>query len=170
MKIIRILKALPLLVVAAAVIYVSVYICIDNGGWAYIAARLAGLEKKYAGNVELIVIAAQSIFFTSDWFYRRIGMFLDRRIEKSKGLNHQIYLGYKTGIACLIALPKRTILFGIYLLLIVLESIGVIDQAKDYAVVVVFIIAIDRVAKIWPEERERLKEFLSKAGGYIKKI
>ena len=66
------------------------------------------------------------------------------------------------------ALPKRTILFGFYLVLIVGESLGLVENAKDYTAVIVFIIAIDRVTKIWPEEKERLKAFSHKVAKRIK--
>lgn len=168
MKFLMIIKALPLILIAGAVVYFSIYICIDNGAWAYIVARLLGLEEKYANNVEWIAIAIQSLFFTSDWFYARIRAFLNRRLQRSKGLNHQIYLGYKAGIECLMALPKRTILFSVYLLLIVAESLGLIANVKDYTAVIVFIIAVDRVTKIWPEEKQRLKNFSKKAAKRIK--
>lgn len=170
MKFLTIIKALPLILIAGAVVYFSIYICIDNGAWAYIVARLLGLEEKYANNVEWIAIAIQSLFFTSDWFYARIRAFLNRRLQRSKGLNHQIYLGYKAGIECLMALPKRTILFSVYLLLIVAESLGLIANVKDYTAVIVFIIAVDRVTKIWPEEKQRLKNFSKKATKRIKSV
>lgn len=134
----------------------------DNGAWAYLAARLLGLEEKYASNMEWLAIAAQSLFLTSDWFYARVRAFLNRRLEKSSGLNHQIYLGYKVAIECLMALPKRTILFAFYLLLIIAENLGLIASAKDYTAVIVFIIAVDRVTKIWPEEKRRFREFSQK--------
>lgn len=155
-------KALPLLMVAVAVVYLSIFICLDNGDWTYAVTRSIGVREEYANNVALIVIGAQSLFFTSDWFYGRIRSFLNRRLKKAKGLNRQIYLGYKVGIECLMALPKRTILFSFYLLLVISESIGLIEKAKDYAVVIVFIIAVDRVTKIWPEEKRRFKEFSQK--------
>lgn len=60
------------------------------------------------------------------------------------------------------ALPKRTILFSFYLILTILENLGVIESAKDYAVVIVFIIAVGRVTKIWPEEKRRMVEFSQK--------
>ena len=41
-------------------------------------------------------------------------------------------------------------------------------NAKDYTAVIVFIIAIDRVTKIWPEEKERLKAFSHKVAKRIK--
>ncbi len=170
MKFLTIIKALPLILIAGAVVYFSIYICIDNGAWAYIVARLLGLEEKYANNVEWIAIAIQSLFFTSDWFYARIRAFLNRRLQRSKGLNHQIYLGYKAGIECLMALPKRTILFSVYLILIVAESLGLIANVKDYTAVIVFIIAADRVTKIWPEEKQRLKNFSKKAAKRIKSV
>ena len=91
-------------------------------------------------------------------------------MENAKGLNRQIYLGYKAGIEFLMALPKRTISFSFYLVLTILETLGVIDSAKDYAVVIVFIIAVDRVAKIWPEEKRRMVEFSQKIKKGIKSV
>ena len=166
----KIIKALPLILIAGAFIFLSIYICLDNGAWAYLVARLMGLEEKYASNMEWLAIAAQSLFLTSDWFYGRIRAFLNRRLEKSSGLNHQIYLGYKVGIECLMALPKRTILFAFYLLLIIAESLGLIASAKDYTTVIVFIIAVDRVTKIWPEEKGRFKEFSQKIRRRFKSV
>ncbi|HEL2737788.1 TPA: hypothetical protein UDO34_000562 [Streptococcus suis] len=156
------LRALPLIVVAGAVVYFSILIWIDNGDWTYIIARVFGMTEKHANNLSLIAIAIQSLFFTSDWFYNRIRAFINRRLEKARGLNRQIYLGYKAGIEFLMALPKRTILFSFYLVLTILENLGVIDSAKDYAVVIVFIIAVDRVTKIWPDEKRRMNEFSQK--------
>ncbi|HFI0935240.1 TPA: hypothetical protein ACGO17_000390 [Streptococcus suis] len=156
------LRALPLIVVAGAVVYLSIWMWIDNGDWTYIIARVSGMTEKHANNLALIAIAIQSLFFTSDWFYSRIRSFLNRRLERARGLNRQIYLGYKAGIEFLMALPKRTILFSFYLVLTILENLGVIDSAKDYAVVIVFIIAVDRVTKIWPEEKRRMIEFSQK--------
>ena len=46
MQILKIIKALPLILIAGAIIYLSVYICLDNGAWAYLVARLLGLEEK----------------------------------------------------------------------------------------------------------------------------
>ncbi|MGT2682010.1 hypothetical protein [Streptococcus porci] len=162
MQFLKIIKALPLILIAGAFIYLSIYICLDNGAWAYLAARLMGFDEKYANNMEWLTIAIQSLFFTSDWFYGRIRSFLNRRLKKSSSLNHQIYLGYKVAIECLMALPKRTILFAFYLLLIIAENLGLITSAKDYTAVIVFIIAVDRVSKIWPEEKRRFKEFSQK--------
>ena len=68
------------------------------------------------------------------------------------------------------ALPKRTILFSVYLILIVAESLGLIANVKDYTAVIVFIIAVDRVTKIWPEEKQRLKNFSKKAAKRIKSV
>ena len=162
MQFLKIVKAVPLILIAGAFIYLSIYICLDNGAWAYLVARLMGFDEKYANNMEWLTIAVQSLFLTSDWFYTRIRAFLNRRLKKSSGLNHQIYLGYKVAIECLMALPKRTILFAFYLLLIIAENLGLITSAKDYTAVIVFIIAVDRVSKIWPEEKRRFKEFSQK--------
>ena len=162
MQFLKIIKALPLILIAGAFIFLSIYICLDNVAWAYLVARLMGLEEKYASNMEWLAIAVQSLFLTSDWFYARVRAFLNRLLEKSSGLNHQIYLGYKVGIECLMALPKRTILFAFYLLLIIAENLGLIASAKDYTAVIVFIIAVDRVTKIWPEEKRRFREFSQK--------
>ncbi|MFM0772420.1 hypothetical protein [Streptococcus suis] len=166
----KIFRALPLIVVAGAVVYLSIWIWVDNGDWTYIIARVSGMTEKHANNLSLIAIAIQSLFFTSDWFYSRIRAFLNRRLERTKGLNRQIYLGYKAGIEFLMALPKRTILFSFYLLLTILESLGVINSAKDYAVIVIFIIAVDRVTKIWPEEKRRMMEFGQKIKKRIKSV
>ncbi|MBL6538080.1 hypothetical protein JNG37_04925 [Streptococcus suis] len=166
----KIFRALPLIVVAGAVVYLSIWIWIDNGDWTYIIARVSGMTEKHANNLSLIAIAIQSLFFTSDWFYSRIRAFLNRQLERTKGLNRQIYLGYKAGIEFLMALPKRTILFSFYLLLTILENLGVIDSAKDYAVIVIFIIAVDRVTKIWPEEKRRMMEFGQKIKKRIKSV
>lgn len=155
------LRAVPLILVAGAVVYFSIIICLDNGDWTYIFARVFDMDAEHANNLAYIAIAIaiQSLFFTSDWFYKRIRTFLNRRLENAKGLNRQIYLGYKAGIEFLIALPKWPILFSFYLLLTILEKLDVINSAKDYAVVVIFIIAVDRVTKIWPEEKRRMVEF-----------
>ncbi|HFI0423609.1 TPA: hypothetical protein ACGOWZ_000154 [Streptococcus suis] len=166
----KIFRALPLIVVAGAVVYFSIWMWVDNGDWTYIIARVSGMTEKHANNLSLIAIAIQSLFFTSDWFYSRIRAFLNRRLERAKGLNRQIYLGYKAGIEFLMALPKRTILFSFYLLLTILENLGVIDSAKDYAVIVIFIIAVDRVTKIWPEEKRRMMEFGQKIKKRIKSV
>nr|WP_238595263.1 hypothetical protein [Streptococcus suis] len=166
----KIFRALPLIVVAGAVVYLSIWMWVDNGDWTYIIARVSGMTEKHANNLSLIAIAIQSLFFTSDWFYSRIRAFLNRRLERTKGLNRQIYLGYKAGIEFLMALPKRTILFSFYLLLTILENLGVIDSAKDYAVIVIFIIAVDRVTKIWPEEKRRMMEFGQKIKKRIKSV
>ena len=128
------------------------------------------MDAEHANNLAYIAIAIQSLFFTSDWFYKRIRTFLNRRLENAKGLNRQIYLGYKAGIEFLMALPKRPILFSFYLLLTILENLGVINSAKDYAVVVLFIIAVDRVTKIWPEEKRRMVEFSQKIKRRIKSV
>lgn len=164
------IKAVPLLLIAVVVVWFSIYSCLDNGDWVYSVARSAGFEEKYASNIGLMAIALQSLFFTSDWFYSRIKNVLNRRLKKAKGLNRQIYLGYKAGVECLMALPKRSILFSFYLLLVILESVGLIEKVKDYAVVIVFIIAIDRVTKIWPEEYRRFKEFTQKARKRISQL
>lgn len=166
----KIFRALPLIVVAGAVVYFSIWMWVDNGDWTYIIARVSGMTEKHANNLALIAIAIQSLFFTSDWFYSRIRSFLNRRLERARGLNRQIYLGYKAGVEFLMALPKRTILFSFYLLLTILENLGVIDSAKDYAVVIVFIIAVDRVTKIWPEEKRRMIEFSQKIKKGIKSV
>lgn len=154
------IRALPLVIVAGAVVYFSIIICLDNGDWTYIFARVFGMDAEHANNLAYIAIAIQSLFFTSDWFYKRIRTFLNR----------QIYLGYKAGIEFLMALPKRIILFSFYLLLTILENLGVINSAKDYAVVVIFIIAVDRVTKIWPEEKRRMVEFSQKIKRRIKSV
>ena len=154
------LRAVPLILVAGAVVYFSIIICLDNGDWTYIFARVFGMDAEHANNLAYIAIAIQSLFFTSDWFYKRIRTFLNR----------QIYLGYKAGIEFLMALPKRPILFSFYLLLTILENLGVINSAKDYAVVVIFIIAVDRVTKIWPEEKRRMVEFSQKIKRRIKSV
>ena len=164
------IRALPLVIVAGAVVYFSIIICLDNGDWTYIFARVFGMDAEHANNLAYIAIAIQSLFFTSDWFYKRIRTFLNRRLEKARGLNRHIYLVYKAGIEFLMALPKRTILFSFYLVLTILETLGVIDSAKDYAVVIVFIIAVDRVAKIWPEEKRRMVEFSQKIKKGIKSV
>ena len=164
------LRAFPLIVVAGAVVYLSIIICLDNGDWTYIVARVFGMSVEHANNLAYIAIAMQSLFFTSDWFYSRIRSFLNRRLEKAKGLNRQLYLGYKVGIEFLMALPKRTILFSFYLLLTILENLGVIASAKDYGVVVIFIIAVDRVTKIWPEEKRRMAAFSQKIKKRIKSV
>lgn len=67
MQILKIIKALPDSDYRG--LYLSIYICLDNGAWAYLVARLMGLEEKYASNMEWLAIAAQSLFLTSDWFY-----------------------------------------------------------------------------------------------------
>lgn len=164
------IRALPLVIVAGAVVYFSIIICLDNGDWTYIFARVFGMDAEHANNLAYIAIAIQSLFFTSDWFYKRIRTFLNRCLENAKGLNRQIYLGYKAGIEFLMALPKRIILFSFYLLLTILENLGVINSAKDYAVVVIFIIAVDRVTKIWPEEKRRMVEFSQKIKRRIKSV
>lgn len=166
----KLLRAIPLILGASAVIYFITLVCIDNGDWTYVVSRALGLKEEHANNFSLIVLAAQSLFFTSNWFYNHIKHFIDRHLERAKGINRQIYLGYRTGIEGLVALPKRTILFTLYLILIISENIGIIEKAKNYSVGIVFIIAIDRVAKIWPEEKQRLYTFTSKMYNHIRNI
>lgn len=60
--------------------------------------------------------------------------------------------------------------FSCFLLLTILENLGMIASAKDYAVVVIFIIAVDRVTKIWPEEKRRMIEFGQKIKKRIKSV
>ncbi|MDY2959219.1 MAG: hypothetical protein SOR72_00270 [Hornefia sp.] len=168
--IMRFIRSVLLVVIAVAVVYLSIYICISNSDWVYVFARLFGFKEKHANNISLLAIALQSLFFTSDWFYNHISAFIDRKLERANELNSQIYMGYKAGVEFLIALPKRTILFSFYLLLITMESVGLIDKAKDYAAVIIFIIAIDRVTKIWPEEKKRLREFGSRIKKHVKDI
>ena len=107
MSMFKYLPVVPLILVAGAVVYFSIIICLDNGDWTYIFARVFGMDAEHANNLAYIAIAIQSLFFTSDWFYKRIRTFLNRRLENAKGLNRQIYLGYKAGIEFLLALPKR---------------------------------------------------------------
>lgn len=60
--------------------------------------------------------------------------------------------------------------FSCFLLLTILENLGMIASAKDYGVVVIFIIAVDRVTKIWPEEKHRLVAFSQKVKKCIKSV
>ncbi|XVG95914.1 hypothetical protein ACGCUQ_07400 [Eubacteriales bacterium KG127] len=161
------IRSLIIIVVAIIFIYVAIYFLFNNGDFIYILSRIFGFEEKYAENLAILVVAGQSLFFTSNWFYTRISNFINKRLEKCNDVNRQIYLGYMAGIQFLIALPKRTILFTFYLFLITLESIGMIDKAKDYAVVIIFIIAVDRISKIWPEEKKKAKEFMGNMKKYI---
>ncbi len=78
------IRALPLVIVAGAVVYFSIIICLDNGDWTYIFARVFGMDAENANNLAYIAIAIQSLFFTSDWFYKQICTFLNRRLENAR--------------------------------------------------------------------------------------
>lgn len=156
MKFVRIIS---LLTIGLLVMWFFLITFIDNGSWAFELAIWLGFKEIYALNVALMAIALQALFFTSDWFYEKINQLINWRLKKVSDWGKHIYLGLKLGVEFLMALPKRTILFSVYLLLVVMESVGLISKVKDYAVVIIFIIAVDRVTKIWKEERKRLKEF-----------
>lgn len=57
------IRALPLVIVAGAVVYFSIIICLDNGDWTYIFARVSGMDAEHANNLAYIAIAIQSLFF-----------------------------------------------------------------------------------------------------------
>lgn len=156
------LRMMSLLMIGLFVIWFFLVTFIDNAGWAFDIGLWLGLKPEYALNLGVMVIALQALFFTSDWFYEKVDQFINWRLKKVAGWRKHIYLGFKLGVECLMALPKRTILFVIYLMLVVMESIGLISKVKDYAVMIVFIIAVDRVTKIWKEEKHRFKEFSQK--------
>lgn len=136
-------------------------IFVDTSDWAYLIARLLGVQEKYADNIGNMVLALLALGVTSDWLYQKLQGWLDRRFTQTKReIGRQFFSGLRLGLGLLMALPKRTLLFSFYLLLTVLELSGLIQSAKDYAVIIIFTIAIDRVTKIWPSERERLRSFI----------
>ena len=45
------IRALPLVIVAGAVVYFSIIICLDNGDWTYIFARVFGMDAEHANNL-----------------------------------------------------------------------------------------------------------------------
>ena len=56
----------------------------------------------------------------------------------------------------LVAIPKRTVLFGFYLLYSILDKLGCVNLNVDAVFVGVFIIGIDRIAKSWKDEKKKL--------------
>ncbi|MGF0039864.1 hypothetical protein ACQRBF_03680 [Peptoniphilaceae bacterium SGI.131] len=159
MKPFRLLSSIFVIFVAFIFVYFIAYFFIDNSDLVYVIARVSGVNEKFADNISLLVLTVQSLIITSDWCYGKISKFLEKRVNKASKYTQSFYVGLKIGVDLISALPKRTILFVFYLILIVLELTGIIVSAKDYSTVAIFIIAIDRVGKIWPNEKEKLFKF-----------
>lgn len=106
--------------------------------------------------------AGMAFRLTSDTMYLCICKAINGILHRSKGLLYAILLGVKVAVEILVSLPKRTILFSTYLIFVLLERMGIIEKAKEYGAVAIFIMAVDRVTKIWPVERERLLVFAQK--------
>ncbi len=158
-KPLRLLSLCLVIFIAFLFVYFIIYFFIDNSDVAYVLARVLGVDEKFAQNISLFVFAVQSLIITSDWCYSKMSKFLARRIERASKYAQPLYLGSKIGVDFISALPKRTILFTFYLVIIVLELTGIIVSAKDYSAVAIFVIAIDRVSKIWSDEKEKLFGF-----------
>lgn len=159
MKTLRWLSSVLVIFIAFVVVYFIVYFFIGNSDVAYVIARVLGVNEKFAENISLLVFAVQSLIITSDWCYREIAKFLEKRLTKASKYMTSFYLGSKIGVDFIAALPKRSILFTFYLMLIILELTGIIASAKDYSAIAIFVIAVDRVFKIWPDEKGKLSAF-----------
>ncbi len=168
MKSLRRISFALVIFVAFVFVYFITDLFIGNSDVAYVIARVLGVNEKFADNISLLVFAVQSLIITSDWCYREIAKFIEKRLERASKYTQPFYLGSKIGVDFIAALPKRTILFGFYLILIILELIGVIVSAKDYSAVAIFVIAVDRVGKMWPDEKKKLYAFFGSLKRRIK--
>lgn len=162
MKFAKILKFLTFVFTCIFSLFCIAYLIDNIGGWIMYYAQQKGFEEIPAENIGLMATAALAFFFTSDAMYLRIRKLINGILHRSKGLCYAILLGLKAAVEILVALPKRTILFSTYLIFVLLELMGIIEKAKEYGVVSIFIMAVDRVTKIWPEEKERLFAFAQK--------
>ncbi|EHJ52710.1 hypothetical protein [Streptococcus macacae] len=122
-------------------------------------ALALGLSKKGTENLGMIVIAILALVYTSEGFYHALSKTIERQLKKAKGWwaaglkAQQILLNF------LMALPLRTILFLVYLLFIILEQLELIDKAKDYVTIAVFVVGVDRVGKTIPGEKEKFQTY-----------
>lgn len=159
MKSLRWLSSALVIFIALVFVYFIADFFIGNSDVAYVIARVLGVNEKFADNISLLVFAVQSLIITSDWCYREIAKFIEKRLNRASKYMQPFYRGTKIGVDFIAALPKRTILFVFYLILIILEQIGIIVSAKDYSAIAIFVIAVDRVGKMWPEEKQKLYAF-----------
>ncbi len=158
-RVMKIYKVLGLLVMSAVFLAAASYLLLHAGGWAAGCALDRGFSEEHAVNIGLMTTASFAFIITSDLVYGKIRNFLAARLRKEKSFGYSFYVSAKMAVEILMALPKRSILFSFYLFFIVLELMGLIDKAKDYSVVAIFIVSVDRITKIWPQEFIRLREF-----------
>lgn len=123
-----------------------------------------GLADENALNLGMMLTATIALIITSNAFYRLVLDKMNVYLDTNKSLSKRNILNALViGLEFVMAIPKRSLLFGIYLGLVVLEQLGAIDKANDYILVAVFVIGVDRVGKILPQEIKQMKEFINKA-------
>lgn len=160
----RFVKYLWIIPVSLLVLLVIVWLFLRLPGIVYTLLNLCGINSVSSETLSLLVTASLGLLFTSDNFYGLITKLLGFLIRH----NHNewldtLYHGCEISIEVIMALPKRTILFLIYLFLIVGEFLGLVHSAKNSGMIIIYVIAVDRVGKIWPSEYQRMKIHLKKA-------
>lgn len=162
----KLLRTLVVFLIAVVLVMGVLYLALFNGDMIFDITRSLGMSEEYANNVAMIIIAIQALFLTSDWLYGRILSWLEA--GRRQGV---FYRGLRMGMEALLAFPKRTSLFVFYLFLIVGKRVGLVSQsAADYEMLAVFVIAIDRVTKIWPTEREDFQRFWHGIKAYLSEM
>lgn len=158
----KIIKIILFCITCFLILWLFVSLALYMGELAYQSAIDEGFADDKAVNIALMATATMALILTSDTLYKLFRSLINALLSHAKGVFYSMLLGAKAAMEIYMALPKRTILFVIYLLLIILELLGLIQTAKDYAVSAVYIIAVDRVLKIWAIEKERLIEYCGK--------
>lgn len=125
-------------------------------------ALALGLSKKGTDNLGMMFIAVLTLLYTSEGFYHILNSGIEKRLKKAKGWWASSLEAQQILLNFLNALPLRTILFIIYLLFIILEQLELIDKAKDYVTMAVFVVGVDRVGKTIPGEREKFRIYWGK--------
>lgn len=116
--------------------------------------------------VLIMIIVIILLFFSSDFIYMTLHKFYVKQFNKNSfELVKFIFISLISFNDFFVSIPKRTIIFMIYLFLTVASRLGYMYENIDFMFLGVFLIGLDRVTQSWKKEKAKLFSFGEKAYG-----
>lgn len=122
-----------------------------------------GIREELAYRLTELLIGIILLVFSSDRFYSTIRTCCNNKLNQSGNKPVKLLLFIKVINDLIAAFPKRTLIFGIYLVLVIAQYFGLIKDIYNFGFIVIFLMAADKMVSSWKMEKENYTTHCEKA-------
>lgn len=121
------------------------------------------IKEELAYKITEVFLGILLLVLSSNRFYEAIRNNCNRKLNRSGKKNVRLLLSIKIVNDIIAAFPKKTVLFGIYMFLVMAQYFGLIRNICNFGFIVIFFMAVDKIITAWDIEKNVFREHSGKA-------